>query len=178
MFTRMVEEMLRQKRRPDLATHVNCLGPTEWVTTRNKIMNKNRMVGMAFKSIADYLAKLENSLEDWHLSPIRGHTKVHKLFPFYLADLATLETQRIVTISQIFKTHLSGRIDKATSPELLASLAPYPSLQHKLQIFTPAFLQQPFHNKYGHSRTHLAALVNLDTNCSRAYGLGSQCRPN
>jgi hypothetical protein len=159
MFIRIVEEMLRQKRRPDLATHVNCLGSTEWVTTGNKIMNKNRMVGMAFKSIADYLAKLENSLEDWHLSPIRGHTKVHKLFPFYLADLATLETQRIVTISQIFKTHLSGRIDKATFPEVL--------VQHKLQIFTLAFLQQPFHNKYAHLRTHLAALVNLDTNLSR-----------
>jgi hypothetical protein len=29
MFTKIVEEMLIQKRRPDLATHINSLGPTE-----------------------------------------------------------------------------------------------------------------------------------------------------
>jgi hypothetical protein len=169
MFT-----MFRQKRRPDLTTHVNYLGPTKWITTGDKIMSKNRMVGMAFKSIADYLAKLEDSPEDWHLSPVRGPTRVHKLFPFYLADLATLETHRIVTVSQIFETHLKGRIDKTTSPELLASHAPDPSLQHKLQIFTCTFLQQPFHNKYSCPRTHLATLVNLNMNLSRWYKL--KCR--
>jgi hypothetical protein len=158
--------MLRQKRRPDLITHVNNLGPTEWVTTGNRIMNRNRMMGMAFQAIAGYLTKLEDSPEDWHLSPIRGHSRVHKLFPFYPADYATLETLRNTTVSQIFDTHLSGRIDKATSPELLASLAPYPALQHKLQVFTRAFLHQPFHNKYSCPRTHLASLMNLDTNLS------------
>ncbi len=116
------------------------------------------MVGMAFQTIAGYLTKLEDSPEDWHLSPLRGHSRVHKLFPFYPADYATLETLRITTVYQIFETHLSGGIDKATSPEL-----------HKLQVFTRAFLQQPFHNKYSCPRTHLAALVNLDTNLSRRY---------
>jgi hypothetical protein len=103
---------------------------------------------MAFQAIAGYLAKLEDSPEDWHLSPVRGHSKVHKLFPFYPVDYATLDTLRITTVSQIFYTHLSGRIDKTTSPELLASLAPYPALQHKIQVFTRAFMHQPFHNKY------------------------------
>jgi hypothetical protein len=173
MFTRILEEMLRQRRRPDLLTRINSLGQTEWVTTGNKIMGKNRMVGMAFKSIADYLTKLEDSLEEKHLAPIRGHTRVHKLFPFYPADLATLETHRIITVSQIFDTHLSGRIDKSTSPELLASLAPYPALQHKLQVFTHSFSQQPFHNKYSCPRTNLATL-NLDTNLSQWYKL--KCR--
>jgi hypothetical protein len=37
-FTRILEEMLRQNRCPDLITHVNTLGPTEWVTTGNRIM--------------------------------------------------------------------------------------------------------------------------------------------
>jgi hypothetical protein len=173
-FTRILEEMLRQKKRPDLTFHVNTLGPMEWAITGNRIMSKNRMVGMAFQSIAGYLTKLEDSPEDWHHSPIRGHLRVHKLFPFYLADHATLETLRITTVSQIFETHLSGRIDKATSPELLASLAPYCTLQHKLQVFTRAFLQRPFHNKYSCPRTHLAALANLDTNLSRRYKL--KCR--
>ncbi len=101
-FTRILEEMLRQKRHPDLTTHVNTLGPTEWIITGNRIMSKNRMVGMAFQSKAGYQTKLEDSPEDWHLSPIRGHSRVHKLFPFYPADLATLETHRITTVSQIF----------------------------------------------------------------------------
>jgi hypothetical protein len=148
MFTRILEEMLRRRRRPDLSTHINSLGPTEWNITGNKLMGKNHMVGLAFKSIATYLTKLESSPEDWHLAPIRGHTRNHKLFPFYPADYATLETHRVVTVSQIFETHLSGQIDKTTSPELLTSLAPYPALRHKLQVFTRAFSQQPFHNKY------------------------------
>ncbi len=61
-FTRILEEMLRQKRLPDLITHVNTLGPTEWVTTGNRIMSKNRMVGMAFQTIAGYLTKLEDTV--------------------------------------------------------------------------------------------------------------------
>jgi hypothetical protein len=173
-FTDTIQEMLRQKGRPDLSTHINKLGPAEWINTGNKIIKKNRMMGMTFHTVAGYLEKLEGSPEDWHLSPIRGHSKVHKLLPFYPADYATLETLRITTVSQIFDTHLSGGIDKNASPELLASLAPYPALQHKIQIFTRAFLQQPFHNKYACPRTHLAALMNLDTNLSRRYKL--KCR--
>jgi hypothetical protein len=30
MFIRITEEMLRWKGRPDLTTHINILGPTEW----------------------------------------------------------------------------------------------------------------------------------------------------
>ncbi len=129
---------------------------------------------MAFTSMANYLTKLEDSPEDWHLAPVREHTRIHKLFPFYPADLATLETLRIYTVTQIFDIYLSGRIDKSTSSELLASLAPYPALQHKLRVFMCAFLQQPFHNKYSCPRTNLAALVNLDTNLSRRNKL--KCR--
>ncbi len=128
MFTRIVEEMLTQKRCPDLATHIKSLGLTEWDITGNKIMGKNRMMGMTFKSMATYLAKLEDSPEDWHLAPVRGHTRIHKFFPFCPADIATLEAHRIKKVSQIFATHLSGRIDKFTSPELLAPIAPNPAL--------------------------------------------------
>jgi hypothetical protein len=41
--------------------------------------------------VTKYLIKLDDSPEDWHLAPIRGGTQVHKFFPFYPADLATLE---------------------------------------------------------------------------------------
>ncbi len=134
-------------------------------------MNKNHMLGLAFKSIAVYLAKLEDNPENWHLAPVRGHNRVHKLFPFYPADLATLETRETVTVSKLFGTHLSGKIDKFVSPELLNSLAPDPSLQHKLRVFTRAFLQQPYHKKYASPQTNLAILMNLDINLSRRYCL-------
>jgi hypothetical protein len=87
MFIRIVEEMLRQKGRPDLTTHINSLGPTEWEKTANKIITKNRMVGMVFRSMADYLTRLEDSPEDWYLAPVRGHTKFSKLFPLYPAEI-------------------------------------------------------------------------------------------
>jgi hypothetical protein len=70
MFIRIVEEMLRQNGCPNLTTHIDSLGPTEWEKTANKIITKNRMVGMAFQSMADYLTKLEDSPEDWHLAPV------------------------------------------------------------------------------------------------------------
>jgi hypothetical protein len=127
------------------------------------------MVGMAFHSMANYLTKLEGSPEDWHLAPIRGHTNFSKLLPLYPAEAATLEVQRLVTVSQLFDTHLSGRIDKAVSPEVMTSLAPYPMLRHKLKTLVHSLLKQPFHNKYSCSRSNLALLTNLDVNLSRRY---------
>jgi hypothetical protein len=114
---------------------------------------------------------LEDSPEDWHLAPVRGHTCINKPFPFYPADTETLETQGIITVSQLFETHLSGRIDKYVSSELMNSLSQYPTLQHKIRTFVRAFSQQPYHNKYLCSRTNLAILANQDTNLSRRYHL-------
>jgi hypothetical protein len=80
-----------------------------------------------------------------------------------------LEVQRLFTVSQLFDTHLSGRIDKAISPEVLNSLAPYPMLRHKLKALVQALLKQPFHSKYSCPRSNLAILTNLDINLSRRY---------
>jgi hypothetical protein len=33
-------------------------------------MTRNKMLGLAFKSVVDYLVKLEDSPEDWHLALI------------------------------------------------------------------------------------------------------------
>jgi hypothetical protein len=65
--------------------------------------------------------------EDWrHLASIRFHTQVHKLFPFYPADLATLEAHGVNTVSQLSDTRLSGRIEKSESTDLMALLQPHP----------------------------------------------------
>ncbi len=124
---------------------------------------------MAFRTMADYLTKLESSPEDWHLAPIWGHTRFSKLYPLYPAEAATLEVQRLTTVSQLFDTHLSGRIDKSISPEIMAMLAPYPMLQHKLNVLVHSLLKQPFHNKFACPRSNLAILAKLDVNLSRRY---------
>jgi hypothetical protein len=118
-----------------LTEHINNMGPQEWNKTSLKIANTNPMLGEAFRSMANFLKKLEDSQEDWHHAPIWGHSRTHKLFPFYPADVATLQTLQINTVSQIFETHLSGGIDKNISPDLLTSLQPYPTLCHKLRLF-------------------------------------------
>jgi hypothetical protein len=150
------------------------LGPAEWSLTGDKIMNKNSMIGLALKSTAKYLLKLEESPEEWHHAPVRGHSCIHKLFPFYPADIAILETLGIIKVSQLCKTHLSGRIENSVSTELMNSISQYPALQHKVRTFVQVFSQQMYHNKYVCPRTNLAILANQDTNLSRRYRL--KCR--
>jgi hypothetical protein len=45
-------------------------------------MNKNSMIGLAYKSVAKYFIKFEENPEDWHLAPVRGHTHIPKLLTF------------------------------------------------------------------------------------------------
>jgi hypothetical protein len=125
------------------------------------------MLGEAFKSMANFLKKIEDSHEDWHHAPVWGHSRILKLFPFYPADIATLQTLRINTVSQIFETHLSGGIDKDISPDLLNSLQAFPSLRHKLRLFAQVFQRMPSRHKYASPRSILATLIQSDTNMSR-----------
>jgi hypothetical protein len=55
------------------------------------------MLETAFKSMANFLKKAEDSHGDWHHAPIWGHSRTHKLFPLYPADIATLQTLQINT---------------------------------------------------------------------------------
>jgi hypothetical protein len=167
IFSRIITQILQRSGRPDLLEHINKMGPQEWQKTGQRISTINPMLGESFQSMANFLMKLEESQEDWHHSPIWGHSRTHKLFPFYPADIATLQTLRINTVSQIFETHLSGGIDKNISPELLTALQPYPALRHKLTLFAKNFQRMPFRNKYANPRTILASIIQLDTNMSR-----------
>ncbi len=86
------------------------------------------MLSAAFNLMANFLKKVEDSHEDWHHALIWGHSQIHKLFPFYPADIATLQTLQINTVSQSFETHLSEGIDKDISSDLLTYLQAFPSL--------------------------------------------------
>jgi hypothetical protein len=141
------------------------MGTQEWYKMSQKIMNTNPMLGEAFRSMANFLKKLEDSQEDWHHAPIWGHSRTHKLFPFYPAG--TLHALLVKTVSQIFETHLSGGIDKNISPDLLTTLQPYPALHHKLKPFAQGFQRMPFRNRYANPRSTLASMIQLVTNMSR-----------
>ncbi len=160
MYSRIIEQILRRSGRPGLSEHINkrAQRSSKWTQCWGK---------HAFKSIANFLKKLEDSHEDWHHAPVWGHSRIHKLFPFYPADIATLQTLQINTVSQIFETHLSGGIDKDISPDKLTSLQDFPSLRHKLRLFAQAFQRMPFRGKYASPRSILATLIQLDTNMSR-----------
>jgi hypothetical protein len=175
IFSRIIMQILQEAGRPDLQRHINTMGPLEWHKTGLRIRNTNPMLGETFQPMAKFLTKLEESQEDWHQAPIWGHSRTHKLFPFYPADIATLQTLRINTVSQIFETHLSGGIEKNVSPELLTSLQPYPALRHKLTLFAQGFQRMPFRDKYANQRTTLPSIMQLDTNMSRRNKLLCRC---
>jgi hypothetical protein len=82
------------------------MGSQEYIKASLKIVNISPMLGEVFRSMANFLKKLEDSQEDWHHAPIWGHSRTHELFPFYPAT-ATFQTLQINTVSQIFETHLA-----------------------------------------------------------------------
>jgi hypothetical protein len=131
-YTHIIQQVLSRAGRPALNEHVSRMGPEEWMKTSTKIRNVIPILGEAFQPMAKFLKKAEDSYEDWHHGPMWGHSRTHKLFPFYPADIATLRTLQITTVSRIFETHLSEGIDKTISPDLLNSLQAYPSLRYKL----------------------------------------------
>jgi hypothetical protein len=104
--------MLTVRGGPSLYEHIHKLGPTERNGTGRQLMQKNLMIGTAFQDIAHLLTMMEETSNSWHLILIRGRSKTSKLFPFTGADFSTLEAWLMNTIFQIFKTHLTGGLDK------------------------------------------------------------------
>ncbi len=83
--------------------------PHQYSWTRGMELNRWQDHGQELNDLTSLqisghlLDQIEDSPEDWHLALIRGHTRIHKLFPFYSADLATLETQVITTVHSSLK---------------------------------------------------------------------------
>jgi hypothetical protein len=107
------------------------MGPQEGAKTSTKINNVNPMLGEAFKSMANFLKRTEDSHEDWHHAPIWGHSHTHKLFPLYPADIATLQTLQINTVSRIFETHLYRGI------KMRKMLLPYNEIYNNKNTYIP-----------------------------------------
>ena len=82
-----------------------------------------------------------------------------------------MEDLRINTISQLFDTHLSGGIDRATANELRENLAAQPHLYTKLEFLSRQHNRKNFHGKFSCERTNAVAFFGSDTNMSRRYRL-------
>jgi hypothetical protein len=54
----------------------------------------------AFQALVELLLKHEETTEDWHFAPIGGHSGVHKLFSFSLANITTLQALRMNMVFQ------------------------------------------------------------------------------
>jgi hypothetical protein len=171
ILNNIVDQMLNLRGRPSLHEHVQKLGPTEWSKTGRQIMRKNQMIGKAFQDMAQVLTIMEDSNDSWHLTPVRGHSLASKLLPFTGADFATMEDLRINTVSQLFDTHLSGGIDRATANELRENLAAQPHLYTKLDFLSRQHNRKNFHGKFSSEWTIAVALFGSDTNMSRRYRL-------
>jgi hypothetical protein len=88
------------------------MGPQEWTKTSSKIAAISPMLGEAFKSMANFLKKLEDSQEDWHHAPIWGHSRTHKLFPFYPTDIVTLHVPDTASLTVHQRMNANGTSTK------------------------------------------------------------------
>jgi hypothetical protein len=93
-YSRIILQVVSRAGRPDLNEQVKRMGSQEWTKTSTKISNVNPMLGEAFKSMANFLKRTEDSQEDWHHALIWGHSRTHKLFPFYLETLLPSKPSR------------------------------------------------------------------------------------
>ncbi len=93
-------------------------GLTEQLKKKHKIHKSHgqkpyRVTNIQISSIFTHQARKQKW--DWHHAPIQGNSEVHKLFPFYSADIATLQAHQVNTVSQLFEAHLTGGINKTVS---------------------------------------------------------------
>ncbi len=83
-YTRIIEQVLSGAGRLDLNEHVNRMGPGEWMKDSTKIRNVNPLLGEAFKSMANFLKKAEDSHEDLHHAPhmdALSHPQIISILP-------------------------------------------------------------------------------------------------
>jgi hypothetical protein len=72
--------LLARANRPSLAEHILRLGPKQWRITGQRLLPWNRLLGLAFHSVAALLASYETTRDLWHTAAINGHTNFSKVF--------------------------------------------------------------------------------------------------
>jgi hypothetical protein len=68
-----------------------------------RLLPWNRLMGLAFHSVATLLAFYETTRDLWHTAAINGHTNFSKVFPLSSAEGTLLAEREILTVSQLLE---------------------------------------------------------------------------
>jgi hypothetical protein len=167
---RILAGLLARANRPSLDVHIQCLGPKQWRSTENRLQPWNRMLGLAFHAMADLLATYETSRESWHAAAIAGHSNFSKVFPLSIGEMSILRNNNVYTVSQLLEVNdLTGRLTIDENMLLLAQLADYPRLQHKLRLLIRSMRRAPVVDIFVTPTTTATSLFALDKNLSQIF---------
>ncbi len=68
-----LKQAMLQESTPGLEDHANFMGPMGWIKMGRRLMVRNKIIGLAFQSVAALLIKLKCSPDHWRFVPI-GNT--------------------------------------------------------------------------------------------------------
>jgi hypothetical protein len=167
---RILAGLLVRANRPSLDEHIQYLGPKQWMSTGNRLQQWNRMLGLAFHAVAALLAAYETSRESWHGAAIAGHSSFSKIFPLSSSEISILCDNNVCTVSQLLEVNdLTGRLTTDENTALLAQLAAYPHLQHKIRLLIRSLRRAPVVDKFVAPITTATSLFSLDKNLSQIF---------
>ncbi len=162
--------LLARANRPSLAQHILRLGPQQWRITGRRLLLWNRLMGLAFRSVATLLASHETTRDLWHNAAINGHTNFSKVFPLSSAEGTLLADREILTVSQLLEINdLTGRLTTYENRALFEELAIFPHLQHKLRLFVRVFRRGPIVDKLVCPVTAASSLFLVEKNLSQIF---------
>jgi hypothetical protein len=101
---------------------------------------------------------------------IAGHSSFSKVFPLSIGEMSILRDNNVYTVSQLLEVNdLAGRLTIDENVLLLAQLAVYPHLQHKLRLLIPSMRRAPVVDKFVTPITTATSLFALDKNLSQIF---------
>jgi hypothetical protein len=162
--------LLTRANRPSLADHIQHLGPKQWRITGQRLLPWNRLMGLAFHSVATLLASSETTRDLWHTAAINGHTNFSKVFPLTFAEGRLLVERGILTVSQLLEVNdLTGRLSTDENRALFEDLTVFPHLQHKLRLFVRNFRRAPIADKMVCPATAGSSFFLVEKNLSQIF---------
>jgi hypothetical protein len=162
--------LLTRANRPSLADHIHHLGPKQWRITGQRLLPWNRLLGLAFQSVATLLASSETTRDLWHTAAVHGHSNFSKVFPLTHAEGRLLVERGILTVSQLLEVNdLTGRLSTDENRALFEDLTAFPHLQHKLRLFVRNFRRAPIADKMSCPITAGSSFFLVDKNLSQIF---------
>jgi hypothetical protein len=162
--------LLTRANRPSLADHIHHLGPKQWRITGQRLLPWNRLLGLAFHSVATLLASSETTRDLWHTAAVHGHSNFSKVFPLTHAEGRLLVERGILTVSQLLEVNdLTGRLSTDENRALFEDLTVFPHLQHKLRLFVRNFRRAPIADKMSCPATAGSSFFIVDKNLSQIF---------